>query len=512
MQGLSAGVLGSALLVLYPLAALAQGAGAGAASSQSAVGASGPAAQENPVPGVAGTPAVPSGPSPGEPGFATNLMSRSTLLGDLYGARTFLGRYGISLGLTDTEEVVGTLSGGINRGAAYEGLTEMSLGVDTQKAFGWAGGTFNVSAFQIHGRAPTLNDVGSLEVVSNIEALRATRLWELWYQQAVLDGRVDVKLGQQSLDQEFMVSQYGGLFINSAFGWPVLPAVDQYAGGPAYPLSSLGVRLRAQATGAITVLGGVFDDNPAGGPFSQDLQTRGAEQSGTAFNLGTGALVFAEVQYALNQPATGDMVQPGAATSGLPGVYKLGGWYDSGRFPDPSEMMQAGQSVQGLPLATAASGTGGLRRHNYSVYATADQMVWRPDPQGAQALGVFVRAMGAPGDRNLVSASVDGGLVLKAPLPGRDSDSVGLGFGYARIGRSAVLADEEAQLAGSTSPVRSAESFIELTYQYQVAPWWQVQPDLQYVVSPGGNVADPDGSGHRVGNAAVVALRTSVTF
>ena len=140
-------------------------------------------------------------------------------------------------------------------------------------------------------------------------------------------------------------------------------------------------------------------------------------------------------------------------------------------------------------------------------------MVWRPDPSSPQALGVFVRAMGAPGDRNLVSVSVDGGLVLKAPLPGRDNDSVGLGFGYAKIGHSAVVADAQAQaLAASTDPVRSAESFIELTYQYQIYPWWQVQPDVQYVVSPGANIADPDGSGHRVGNAVLLGLRTSVTF
>ncbi len=495
--------LGVTLGLLGPVGARAQGV-----SDQPGVGSSAPLLQQGAAPGVAGTPAVPTGASPGEPGFTTNLMARSNLLGDLYGTRTALGRYGISLGLTDTEEVMGTVSGGINRGAAYEGLTQMGLGIDTQKAFGWEGGTFNISAFQIHGRGPTLNNVGALEVVSNIEALRATRIWELWYQQAFLDGRADVKLGQQSLDQEFMVSQYGGLFINSAFGWPVLPAVDQYAGGPAYPLSSLGVRARFQVTPALTVLGGVFDDNPAGGPFSQNLQTRGAEQSGTAFNLNTGALVFGEVQYAINQPATGDMVRPGEAASGLPGVYKLGAWYDSGQFSDLRD------TVEGLPLSTATTGSvGKLRRHDYSVYATADQMVWRPDPQSPRALGVFARAMGAPGDRNLVSVSVDGGLSLKAPFEGRDNDSVGLGFGYAKIGHSAVQADSDAQLlAGSTNPVRSAEAFIELTYQYAIAPWWQVQPDVQYVVSPGGNVANPDGSGHRVGNATILGLRTSVTF
>ena len=72
-----------------------------------------------------------------------------------------------------------------------------------------------------------------------------------------------MKLGQQSLDQEFMTSQGSGLFLNTMMGWPMLPSADLYAGGPAYPLSSLGVRLRAQPGGGFTALGGVFAGQPA---------------------------------------------------------------------------------------------------------------------------------------------------------------------------------------------------------------------------------------------------------
>jgi porin len=64
-------------------------------------------------------------------------------------------------------------------------------------------------------------------------------------------------------------------------GWPILPSVDLYAGGPAYPLSSLGVRLRTHHAGPLTLLGGVFNDNPPGGPFNDDSQLWGSEASGT---------------------------------------------------------------------------------------------------------------------------------------------------------------------------------------------------------------------------------------
>ena len=61
-------------------------------------------------------------------------------------------------------------------------------------------------------------------------------------------------------------------------------------------------------------------------------------------------------------------------------------------------------------------------------------------------------------------------------------------------------------------PVRSSESYLELTYQYQAAPWLLLQPDVQYVYGPGGGVANPLARGRRVGNEAVFGLRTSIAF
>jgi porin len=383
----------------------------------------------------------------------------------------------------------------------------MTLQLDTQKAFGWDGGTFNVSALQIHGRSLAADNLDNLQTPSGISATRATRLWELWYQQAFLDGRTDVKLGQQSIDQEFMTSTYSSLFLNTMMGWPMVPSADLYAGGPAYPLSSLGIRFRAQPTNALTVLAGVFDDNPPGGPFNDDSQVRGAEQSGTKFNLNTGALFIAEIQYALNQPAVGQM-DNGKQPPGLPGTYKLGFWYDTAAFPDQRF------DNTGLSLADpASSGVPKMRRHNFSIYGVADQMVWRPDPQSPQSLGVFARLMGAPADRNLVSFSADAGVNLKAPLPGRDNDTFGIGFGVAKVSSTASALDQDVgYFSGTPYPVRGSETFIEVTYQYQVAPWWQVQPDFQYVFMPGGGIQNPNNPSQRISNEAIFGLRTNVTF
>ncbi|RQQ56872.1 carbohydrate porin [Burkholderia stagnalis] len=428
---------------------------------------------------------------------ADSLWTRDTLLGDIGGIRPWLGKYGVTFGLTESSELLANLRGGLDRGVAYHGLTTMTLGVDTDKAFGRKGGSFNASALQIHGRQFSPNYLGTLNTASGIEAESTTRLWELWYQQSLLDERVDVRVGQQAIDQEFMTSAYSAAFINTMFGWPALPSYDLPSGGPAYPLSALGVRVRAKLTPSLTALAGVYDGDPLGNNPNN--------RSGTNFNLHDGALFIGELQYAINQEgSTGGTKTPG----GLPGTYKLGVWYHSGSFADQRD------DTTGLSLANPDSnGVGRPHRGDYSVYAVADQMVWRAGPDSPRSLGVFARVMAAPGDRNLVSAAANVGVVLKAPFAGRDNDSAGLALTYIKVGRHVRALDEDARAFGGGGPygVRGSETALEAMYNYQVAPWWQIQADAQYTFNAGAgqNPSDP-----RVPlrNTFVLGLRTNVTF
>lgn len=464
----------------------------------------------------ASTTAIPEGASggargPSEPDFFTGLFgpSRSTLLGDMGGLRSALANYGLSLGLQDTNELFGNPTGGIKQGPNYDALTLMSLGLDTQKAFGLQGGIFNISAFQIRGRNLSANNLLNLQTFSGITALPSTRLWELWYQQTFFDGKMDVKFGQQSLDQEFITSAGSSLFINTMTGWPMVPSADLYAGGPAYPLSSLGVRLRTQPVGPLTLLAGVFQDNPPGGPFNDDSQVRGSSAWGGNFlNAGsTGALFIAEAQYAVNQPSPGDM-DDGKHAAGLPGLYKVGAWFDTASFPNQR------YDTNGLSLASpASSGVPQMESTDFSIYAVADQMLWRPSADSTQSVNVFTRIMAAPDDRNLISFSVNSGVTLKAPFQGRDSDTAGLGFGVARVSSfTSALAQDQVVATGIPTPIPSVETFIEATYLYQVAPWWQLQPDFQYVFRPGGGISNPYDPSQRVGDESIFGLRSVVLF
>jgi len=399
--------------------------------------------------------------------------------------RDALARSGVALELNESTDLLGNISGGIRQGGDFDGALQATIKADARCLLHWDAGTFQFSALWLHGRAISADNLGVIETASGFEAQRAARLWEAWYSRPLADG-FDLKIGQQSIDQEFMYADSGPLFVNAMVGWPAVPSTDFYAGGPAYPLSSLGVRLKWNDGGPVTFLMGVFDDNPPGGPFAGDSQLRGAEAYGARFNLGTGALALAELQYALKGER--------------PGVYKFGAWGDMGAFPDQRF------DTTGLSLANPLSGgMPRMHRGNGGIYAMADQNVL-PD------INLAARVVTAPADRNLVSLSVDGSLRVTHPF-GRADDVFGIAYGFAQISSRAAALDRDTSTFGGTPyPARSAEQFVEITYQIAVADGWQVQPDFQYFFNPGGGIPNPNLPSKRVRDEAVLGFRTSITF
>lgn len=442
--------------------------------------------------------------------FLHNWRREGALLGDLWGVRKELAHHGVTITVQETSEVLGNASGGVHQSFDYDGLTQAVVQVNSQRAFGYYGGTFNASALQLHGINLSQRNLASLQTASGIESDRATRLWELWYDQKLLaEDRLDLRLGQQSLDQEWMVSPNALLFVNTAFGWPEVPTADLPGGGPAYPLSTPGVRVRYRPVNALAIQLGAFSSSPftisnaraqALGADPQQL-----DPSGTSFPLYRhGVLLLAELQY--TTPALGGMVAPGAAQP-LATTWRLGVWYDSEQFAD---VRYAGD---GLSLADPASNRSQrLHRGNLGIYGVVDKIVWRSTRDPNRTLNLFGRAMATPfADRNTISASANLGLVLKDPFPYRTDDSLGLGLGFSRVSpHLAGLDSDTARFTVSYTLRQTSETYVEATYQRQITPWLQIQPDVQLVFNPGGGLANPQTGTTRVGNELVFGLRANI--
>ena len=432
-------------------------------------------------------------------GKPPSIWDQDTLTGDWGGARTALHDKGIDVTINYINEILGVVSGGIDRRASYEGRLETSVDTDLDKLIGWKGASTHATFYEIHnaGHVTAADNVGSIADPSNIDALATGRLFTAWFQQNAFDDRVSLRIGQLAADDEFLISPTASNLINGTFGWAGIMAADMPSGGPAYPLATPGARLAVKPTDQLTVLASVFSGDPAGKDCNDIAQA--CNRHGTTFSFSGGALWIGELQYAVNQDKN---------SLGLPGVYKLGGWYETADFAD----QHFGLDGAGATVSLADPTVAGPLNHsgNGGVYAVADQMVWRA---GEQSLNLFARGGVAPSDRNLVSYYVDGGAGFKGLLPGRANDTLTFGFAYAKISRDAAALDQDLlAINGPPQPIRDYELVFELNYALQLANWWTVQPDLQYIIHPGGNVPDPNNPAATVQDAFIVGIRSTIKF
>lgn len=405
------------------------------------------------------------------------MFQQPTLTGDWFGVRNRIEDHGVLVGGAEIVEVLGSPNGR-KSGIEFDGRFELFANVDLDTALGWRGAIFHANAYQIHGDGLSSKDLRNLLTVSNIEALPATRLFGLWIQQSLLGDTVSLRIGQIAADDEFFVSQYASLLINSTFGWPSIMGVNLPGGGPAYPSARPGIRAKVAATSAL-----VF----SAAAFSSDAKN---DRDGLGFQIGDDVLLIGEAAYS-------------ADVADLPGSLKLGAWHHSARFAD--------QRIDraGLPLASPAStGMAAFHRGDFGAYVIADQLLWRESGTSDRGLAGFVRMSAAPADRNLIDFHFDGGLTYSGLLPGRQSDLAGVGLSYERISseRRGFSKDVRA-VTGVSLPLPDFELAVELSYQAQLAPWWIVQPDLQIIVHPGARLTAATED-----EAVVLGLRTGISF
>lgn len=440
---------------------------------------------------------------------AVATTSIQSVLGDTAdptGLRRFLSDRGVVLSFNAIADILGDTSGGTRRTATVIGRLDMQLDADLDRLAGWHGAAFRVEAYQINGAGLSRAAVNDLAVVSELEALPSTRLYELWIEQQLLDGQLAVKLGQVAADTEFLVSQTATLFINSTFGWPTIAGTNLPSGGPAYPFGAPAIRAKYLPTPNLSFQVGLFDGDPAGPARAwNDPDPQRRNRTGTNFRLSDPAFLIAEVAYAYNveeRARTGQVLDE-------PGTVTLGGWHHFSRF-DSLRVDDTGRSL----ADPSTSGVARRFRGNDGLYAIIDQTVYREPDDAGQGASAFVRAVTSPGDRNLIDLYLDAGIGYRGLLPGRSNDTAGVAVSYARISPSARGADGDTILeTGIAMPRRRFEALVEATYQAVLAPGVTVQPNLQYVFQPGGNIPDPrDALGRRIKNATVVGLRATLTY
>jgi len=333
-----------------------------------------------------------------------------------------------------TGEVFTNTRGGIRTkdSAVYMGLFEMIVLGDVEKmgCIGEAiGGSVFLYALNAHGRGISEYYIGDTQVISNIELPAEAQIFqmeEFWWERSFLDDLVSVRLGKSDANYDFAVVEVAGDFCNSSFGFH--PTIPM----PSYPDAAMGVVLHFQLTENLLFRYGLWDGAASG-------KTWGFSGTGETF-----AMYELERTWEIH---------------GKPGEFHVGLWEHTGTFENP---INAAITYRG----------------NHGLHLGGEQMIVRESRCGddGQGLAIFGQFGWSPQERNEVQKYIGAGVVYLGLLPQRDEDVVGLGM--ARVEYSDLF------------PRAMAETTIELFYKAQVSEFLMIQPDFQYVCSPGGTSRD----------------------
>jgi porin len=418
-----------------------------------------------------------------KPSIASSLPQN----GDPYGTRKWLESRGVFYNLIYTNDVLSNLSGGLKRGTIDQGKLEAQLLLDLEKLAGWKDWTFYTNIFGIYNDGRIRRDyVGGRNTIAAIEATPTVRLSELWLERWW--GPVNFRFGQLAADAEFFYSDVSQIFLQS--DWPTIAAVNLPGGGPAYPLTALGARIKYEFPKDASFLFAIFNGDPAG-PCSGDPDT--CNRYGLNFRLQDPAFMLGEMQFRWNR---------GKHDTGFATTLKIGGWGHLGQFADQR------YSNNGTLLASpTSSGVPIMHRGDYGVYGVIDQQIYRPPGGDADSgITVFGRASFSPSDRNPINFYIDGGIVFGGMIPSRPADRFGASIIYARASNGLRgFSQDQINFGTIAPPPLDYEANLEFTYAAQIVPGWIVQPMYTYVWHP-------SGTGVRLPDAQVTGFRSIIKF
>lgn len=423
-----------------------------------------------------------------------NLLNQQRLAGEFLGYRPKAETNGVALTLQSVSDLLGNVQGGEKQGGTYSGLLNLGLAVDLQKAVGWEGASFKNTWVWLYGNDVSQKFIGNAFTASSIAGYPAFRCYELWFQQNIFQDAASLRGGMIPVDTEFMVSDTANLFVNSTFGTFALFSLNVPNGGPTYPSGTPGLRLALQPASWLTLRTAFTQGNP----FEQQLNTHGFDWN---FGKAGGLLNINEAAATWNKDA---------GARGLPGTAKLGFWFLTGEGPQGA----GGESFSyGSPTAVSYSS---------GFYGILDQQIYKPVPKSidhgsgknpvsqgkdsliacdcsGKGLSAFTRMGFDPQQVCVSSFYTDAGFVYTGLIPTRDADKLGISFALADV--SSFLQNKANQQGISGA---SFEAVSELTYSMRLAPAIAIQPDLQYIMHPGGTQQN--------GNALVIGMRAVVDF
>jgi porin len=411
---------------------------------------------------------------------AAHAADNAYLFGDWNGERTLLADQGIRFDLGYTSEAAHNVGGGNRRLTRYADEWKLGTMFDLDKLWGWRGSSFQMIVTDRNGR--NLADDADLGVFQQVQEVYGRgQTWHLTvfaFDQKFFEDKFEWSAGRLPVGSDF--DSFSCDFQNLTFcgSAPGNIAGDYWIN---WPTSQWATWLKWNAYDHAYLKLGAYQLNPR---YIDDDWVRA---NGWKINFPggtTGVLVPLELGWT-------------PTVSGLPGTYKLGGWYNNAGGQDLYE------DTNHQPMAL----TGGqplLDSSRYGGYIGIQQQI--SGATDGASVQVFLNATmtdqrTSPTDRQFAV-----GAEYKDPFR-RADDMIGVAIGathasnrYAAYERLYNLVNPQAPLAVQNDYEYAAEVF----YDWSPIAWLNLRPNLQYVVNPGGT--------SRNRNVFVLGLKTLIAF
>ena len=414
------------------------------------------ATAEGPPPGM--TPAV---------DYRGGWSTRPALSGDWGGLRQRLADRGVTFELEWFQAGQGVVDGGLAERGAWAtnldyyltldlmrmGLLPALLSVRGQSRFGE---TVNADS----GLLLPVNTYAYFPFTNTIDEDVSFALTELNYLQFVTDevGLLIGKITTMANRNEFAGGEGRSQFMNMQLLWSAVFALT-------VPYSTLAV-------------GGVWVPSPQVSVSTIFMNTKDASTSTGFDDLGDGTSWWtsADVQYRLG-------ALPGGLAAG--GVYAFDGDFSQ---------------IGGLYIDPGVGISRGSKSSSWAFYASGWQYLATEDPasglidlddgrQDLEGVGAFLMVGAADEDTSPILWSIAAGLGAKGLIPGRDSDTSGLGYFYNRVQEPGAIV---------SSRLDRTTQGLELYYNIAIARAVELSLDFQWSESAFAGIADAISLGARL--------------
>ena len=402
------------------------------------------------------------------------------VLGDWGGLRTRLYQRGIDFQLGYTLELAANPRGGDEHLLRHADQFNFGVTFDLQKLLGWHGAKVQATITDRNGDNLSADaNLGTLMQVQEVYGRgNVFRLTQLWYEQALFDDMLNVKVGRMGVGEDFMpfscyfqnLSFCGSLpgnIVSTWYNWPV----SQWA-----------ARVRVNFTRDTYAQIGAYDVNPG------NLQNSNALRLNTPGSSSIGTLFPLEIGWT-----------PKLGEAGLPGAYRVGLWYDTSNLPDVF------YAANGNPLVLSPGVPPLTNSHESGGYVVMQQQVTTRDGDPARGLTVFGNFVQADRNTATIDQVITVGVFYNGLFDARPQDQLGFAVGRTHV-NSRVAQGQQLQNAAGLGPVpvQNSEYPVELYYSINATRWLIVRPNVQYIHRPGGTSDNP--------NVVVLGLKASLSF